>query len=228
MLYDGSKGSLAKIGESVSLSICRFRANKRENIPLSHFKTPSIDLVWLEIEPDQSLRNPRVLQPHLRRLKSLSVYPLAEVRSNKRRNISTYYSVISRPWVLTWSGQKSNGTIRSKICYVPNSTAHQSGGRFLPRPPVDLHRKKSIEKWSKGKEKNSYLIGAWRIAWRVHIHCSFSCQAFIKSSTLFFPLLVSFMWTMSWSAESLVIWVHVTARTYKHTLSSFSFFQSLI
>ena len=140
----------------------------------------------------------------------------------------TYYSVISRPWVMTpSSGWQSNGTIHFEICYLTNN-ANLSGDRIRPRPPVDLHRKKSIEKWSKRNEKNLYLICAWRVHILWFLCTSFSCQAFIKRSTLFCPLLVSFMWTMSWSAESLVIWVRVTARTYKHTLSSFSFLQSLI
>ena len=72
------------------------RASEREHILLSYIKTLSTDLFWLEIEPDQSLVNPQVLQPHLRRLMSLSVYPLADVRANERRHILlSYFKTLS-------------------------------------------------------------------------------------------------------------------------------------
>ena len=159
---------------------------------------------------------PTSASANLSSLMSLSVYPLAEVRANERKHILRRYS---RLWVLNCSsGRESKGTIRLEICYLTNSA-----NLIRPRPPVALDRKKSIEKWSKRNEKNIYLIGARRVRIKRFLGASISCQAFIKRLTLFLPLLVSFMWTMSWSAESLVIWVGVAARTYKHTPCSFSF-----
>ena len=174
MLLDGSWGSLAKTSKSVSLSICRFRGNERENIPLSYFKTLSVDLVWLEIEPDQSLRNPRVLQPHLRRLKSLSVYLLAEVRSNERRSISTTQLFQDPEY---WLGPVENRIgpfVPKSVMYLIIELTSPAADFFLGHWLICSGRNQ-YKKWSKRKEKNPYLIGT---RW-VHIHwfssASFSC-----------------------------------------------------
>ena len=73
-----------------------------------------------------------------------------------------------------------------------------------------LFRKKSIEICSEKKEKNHYLTRSTSV-WQLHINwfprVSLSCQDLIKRWTLFFPLLAfPLVRTMSWSAESLVIW----------------------
>ena len=135
---------------------------------------------------------------NLRSLMSLSVYPLAEVRANERKHI--LHSYLRLRVLIRSSGRESKGIIRLEICYLTNSA-----NLIRPRPPVDLNRKKSIEKWSKRNEKNIYLIGARRVHIKRFPRASISCQAFIQRSTLFLPLLASFMWTMSWFTESLVI-----------------------